>query len=289
MTDTGSSVPRRQLGRYLKQAREQAGITLEAAARDQEWSRATMYRIEGGYAAVRRADVVSMCTAYGVSAKMTEALIALAAETKAKGWWHAHGAAIPSWFELYVGLESAASRLRHFEPASVPGLLQTREYAEALLRSHPEIADEEVDRLVFVRMERQQLLRRKSPTPPQLDVLLDEAALRRQVPGMARQLRHLNEQGKTNRVSIRVVPTLARLNYALAGGSFVILDFPAVGVRTPEPTTVYCESLTGALYLDKPTEVATYDGAWKALEDSALDPGRSADLIAMIAKEIDNA
>jgi transcriptional regulator with XRE-family HTH domain len=289
MTDSGSSVPRRQLGRFLKQARETAGLSLEAAAKDQEWSRATMYRIEGGYAAVRRNDVISMCTAYGVSAEMTEALIALAAETKAKGWWHAYGDTIPGWFELYVGLEAAASRLRHYEPASVPGLLQTREYAETLLRSHPDIPDREVDRLVEIRMERQQLLRRKSPKPPRLDVLLDEAALRREVPGMVRQLHHLNEQAKAGRATVRVVPTAAHLNYALTGGQFIILDFPAVGIRTPEPTTVYSESLTGALYLDKPAEVAAYDGAWKALEDSALDPGRSADLIAMIAKEIDNA
>ncbi|MGW4466970.1 helix-turn-helix domain-containing protein [Micromonospora sp. NPDC004704] len=285
MTDTGSSVPRRQLGRYLKQAREQAGITLEAAARDQEWSRATMYRIEGGYAAVRRADVVSMCTAYGVSAKMTEALIALAAETKARGWWHAHGDAIPAWLELYVGLEAVASRLRQYQPATIPGLLQTREYAETLLRSNPEMPDPEIDRLVAVRMERQKILRRKSPPPPKLDVVLEEAALRRRAPGMKLQLAHLHEQATNGTATIRVVPAAAPLNYALTGVTFVIMDFAPVGVRSPEPTTVYSESLTGALYLDKPPEVATYDRVWEALEDLSLTPSLSADLIAMIAKE----
>jgi transcriptional regulator with XRE-family HTH domain len=288
MTDAGSSVPRRQLGRYLKQAREQAGMSLEAAAKDQEWSRATMYRIEGGYAAVRRADVVSMCTSYGVSAEMTAALVALAAETKARGWWHAYGDAIPAWFELYVGLEAAASRLRHWEPASLPGLLQTKEYAETLLRSNPSSPDGEVDRLVAVRMERQKILRRKQPPPPKLEVILDEPALRRQAPGMSQQLAHLYEQATSGAATIRVVPGAAALNYSLTGGQFIILDFPPIGIRTPEPTTVYSESLTGSLYLDKPAEVAAYSGAWTALEGLSLDPARSADLIAKIAKETGN-
>ncbi|MFK3982627.1 helix-turn-helix domain-containing protein [Micromonospora sp. NPDC050397] len=289
MVDTGSSVPRRQLGRLLRQARETAGLSLETAAKEQEWSRATMYRVEGGYNAVRKSDVISMCRLYSVSPEMTEAMIGLAVESKAKGWWHAYGDAIPGWFDLYLGLEAAASRLRHFQPTSVPGLLQTRRYAEALLGSHPGIPDHEVGRLVEVRMERQQLLQRRSPVPPQLDVFLSEDPLRRSVPGMSQQLTHLIAAGERRRVSIRVVPTTARLSYVLTSGAFIILDFPAVGVRAPEPTTVYCEALTGALYLDKPAEVAAYDAAWDALDELALDPGQSADLIAKIAKEVEDA
>ncbi|MFK3979004.1 helix-turn-helix domain-containing protein [Micromonospora sp. NPDC050397] len=286
MTDAGSSVPRRQLGRYLRQAREQAGLSLEASAKELEVSRATMYRIEGGQTAVRKADVVAMCTTYGTPPEMASVLIALAAETKAKGWWHAYGDAIPAWFELYVGLEAAASRLRHWEPASLPGLLQTKEYAESLLCSNPDTPGQEVDRLVTVRMERQQILARRSPAPPKLEVILDEIVLRRKDPAMPQQLVHLSEQIARGAAVIRVVPTrTAGINYALTGGGFVILDFPAIGIRTPEPTTVYSESLTGALYLDKPTEVAAYARAWRALEAISLDPIRSADLIAMIAKE----
>ncbi|RKR87897.1 helix-turn-helix protein [Micromonospora pisi] len=288
MTDSGSSVPRRQLGRYLKQAREQAGLSLEAAAGELEVSRATMYRIEGGQNAVRKADVLSMCTTYGLTPEMTSVLVGLATQTKAKGWWHAYGDAIPTWFELYVGLEAAASRLRHWEPASVPGLLQTREYAEHLLRSHPDIPGGEVDRLVEVRMERQHILRRKNPAPPRLDVILDEVVLRRRAPGMGRQLAHLHDQATNGTATIRVVPSAALSNYSLSGGQFIILEFPPLGLRTPEPTTVYSESLTGALYLDKPSEVRTYSGAWKVLEGLTLDADRSADLIAMISKESSN-
>ncbi|MDW5323549.1 helix-turn-helix transcriptional regulator [Plantactinospora sp. KLBMP9567] len=286
MTDVGSSIPRRQLGRFLRQAREQAGLSLEAAGADLEWSRSTMYRIEGGQAAVKARDVEAMCRLYGISGEMPEALKKLAAQTKAKGWWHAYGDTLPAWFELYVGLEAAASRLRHWEPAALPGLLQTREYAEFLLRSHPDLPPREVGRLVEVRMERQKILTRKKPEPPRLEVIVDEGVLRREAPGMARQLAHLHNQAAAEVASIRVVPRSAAPSFALTGGQFIILEFPPLGIRTPEPTTVYSESLTGALYLDKPAEVAAYAKAWRAIEEAALDPARSADLIAMIGKEI---
>src|SRR5688572_2252912 len=132
MTDSGSSVPRRQLGRFLRQAREQAQMSLEAAAAELEWSRAKMYRIEGGQTPVRKHDVIAMCSVYGARTELTEALVALAVESKSRGWWHAYGDAVPAWFELYVGLEAAASRLRQYESGLIPGLLQTRDYAAAV-------------------------------------------------------------------------------------------------------------------------------------------------------------
>lgn len=285
MTDNGSSVPRRQLGRHLRIAREQAGLSLEAAAQELEYSRTTMYRIESGSATTRKADVLLLCRAYGVPEEMTEALIGLSTQTKAKGWWHAYGDAVPAWFELYVGLEAAASRLRHWEPFTVPGLLQTREYATHLLRSQPDLPESEIARQVEVRMERQQILRRKKPAAPKLEVILDEVVLRRRTPGMAGQLTHLHSAATDGTAIVRVVPLTAPTNWALAGGNFIILDFPSTGLRTPEPTTIYSESLTGAIYLDRPTEVASYAKAWRALEALSLDSSRSADLIATIAKE----
>ncbi|MEU4552222.1 helix-turn-helix domain-containing protein [Micromonospora violae] len=286
MTHAGSSIPRRQLGRYLKRGREEAGLSLEAAGEALEWSRSTMYRIEGGGSAVKARDVTAMCSLYGMSPEMTSALIALAAETKANGWWHAYGDTLPTWFELYVGMESAASRLRHWEPDSLPGLLQTRQYAEHLLRSHPELAEREVGRLVELRMERQRILKRKKPEPARLEVIVDEGVLRRPFPGMVDQLLHLHNQVAADVATIRIVPRDTPPNYALTGGGFVMLEFPTIGIRTPEPTTVYSESLTGALYLDKPAEVAAYSVRWRALEGLSLDANRSADLLATIAKEM---
>lgn len=288
MTETGSSVPRRQLGRYLKQAREEAGIALEAAARELEWSRARMYRIEGGQTSVRSHDVVLMCQLYKTSEEIREALVSLAKESKSRGWWQAYGDAVPDWFELYVGLEAAASQLRQYEPALIPGLLQTREYAESVLRSKPGIADPQVAQAVAVRLERQQLLSRRNLRSPRLDVILDESVLRRKAPGMPEQLTHLARAVQAPGVSVRVVPLVTAPNHVSLAGGFVILDFPVRGTRPAEPTTVYSESLTGALYLDKPGEVSAYVEAWKILEALALDPHQSMELIAKIKESGDD-
>ncbi len=161
--DIGSTVPRRQLGRLLRQFRNEAGVTLDAAAEALEYSRQKIWRLECGMGSVRVLDVKAMCELYGVSPEMTEAMRGLAVETKSKGWWHAYGDAVPSWFELYVGLESAASRLRGYDESLIPGILQTKEYAHALIRLGRMMSDEEREQAVEVRIQRQALLTRRLP------------------------------------------------------------------------------------------------------------------------------
>jgi transcriptional regulator with XRE-family HTH domain len=147
--DSGSTVPRRQLGRHLRELREKSGATVQAAARALEWSTATLWRIETGQVAMRTHDVATMCRVYRASDDLTEALEALAGETKARGWWHAYGDAIPDWFELYVGLENAATRIRKYEPELIPGLVQVKSYSRAFIRiERPEMTVDEVDRAV---------------------------------------------------------------------------------------------------------------------------------------------
>lgn len=290
MSDTGSTVPRRQVGRLMRQLREQAGISLMAAAEELEFSRARMYRIENGEVPVRKHDVIAMCTIYQASERMTEVLIGLAQESKAKGWWHAYGDVVPAWFELYVGMEQAAGRLRSFAPSVIPGLLQTREYAECVFRKwigEDEIA---VDNAVAVRLERQSLLSRNRPEAPRLDVIIDEGVLRRSIPhrdGMQKQLAGLLNATSRPNVSVRVIPFAAGPHKAASSGQFTILEFPAVGTASPEPTTIYCENLTGALYLDKLTEVEAYESIWLELEATALTPDESDEFIGAILKESD--
>lgn len=284
MTDAGSTVPRRSIGRALKGLREQAGISIEAARRNLEWSKAKLYRIEAGLSPLRRLDVIAMCSIYGASTEITDALAELAAETKAKGWWHSYSDTLPDWFELYVGLEAAASRVRQYEPGLIPGLLQTATYASAIIATGPGITDEEVERRVSLRLARQDILTRRTPRPPRLEMVVEEAVLRRPLANkaaMAEQLEHLIGAN----VSLRVVPSATGPHRALVAGAFVILDFPAVGTSTPEPTTIYSESLTGALYLDKHAEVETYETAWKTLVELSLDPDASAALMKTILKE----
>ncbi|GII24149.1 helix-turn-helix domain-containing protein [Planosporangium mesophilum] len=288
MVDGGSSVPRRQLGRYLKKVREEAGVALEAAANELEWSRARMYRIEGGQTAVRSHDVVAMCALYGVSNEMTEVLVGLAKESKAKGWWHARGDAVPAHLHLYFGLEAAASRMRQYQAVLVPGLLQTQEYAEAVFRTRLGTTEEEVAQRVAVRSERQRLLARRRPKAPELRTIVDEAVLRRPIAdraAMQRQLAHLVDVSQKPGISVRVLPLEVGPHPASAAADFTILEFPRVGNRPPEPTTVYSENLTGSHYLDKPGEVAAFEEVWQALDSLALDTRESEDLIGTIIKE----
>jgi transcriptional regulator with XRE-family HTH domain len=290
MPDTGSTVPRRQVGRLMRQLREQAGISLMAAAEELEFSRARMYRIENGEVPVRKHDVIAMCGVYQAGRQMTEVLIALAQESKAKGWWHAYGDVVPDWFELYVGMEQAAGRLRAYAPNLVPGLLQCREYAEFVFEKWLGKDATGVHNAVAVRLERQSLLTRELPEPPRLEVMLDEGVLRRAIPdrlGMRKQLAHLVNVSTRPNVRVRVIPFAAGPHRAASSGQFTILDFPAVGAASPEPTTIYCESLTGALYLDKVTEVNTYESIWVDLSDVALSEDESDDLIHAVIKESD--
>ncbi|MGX7672284.1 helix-turn-helix domain-containing protein [Plantactinospora sp. DSM 117369] len=287
--DMGSTVPRRQLGRTLKQLRTEAGVTLDATADALECSRQKIWRIESGLGVVRGLDVKAMCALYDVRPDLVTALVGLASQTKAKGWWHAYGDAIPEWFELYVGLESASSRLRFFYDAMVPGMLQTREYALAVYQHQQMISQEELDRAVEVRLQRQSLLNRRLPSPPRVELIIHEAALLRIVGSretMAAQLRHLLRVDARPNVSIRVLPLAIGLHHGAVAGTFVMLNFPAGNRNTPEPPVIYCESLTGALYLDRPSELAAYETVWSGLTALALDEGQSIHMIEKIAAEV---
>ncbi|MFI2662770.1 helix-turn-helix domain-containing protein [Micromonospora carbonacea] len=287
--DMGSTVPRRRLGRALRDLRTEAGITLDAAAEALECSRQKVWRIESGLGAARSIDVRAMCELYRAKNELTRALVALAGETKAKGWWHAYGDAIPDWFELYVGLESAASHIRRYDEALIPGLFQTRGYALAVYQHRAEVTEDERERLVQVRLQRQSLLTRRLPVAPRLEVVISEGALLRIVgdrPTMAEQLRHLLDVGERDRVSIRVLPLSAGLHRGVEAGTFVMLEFPLGNRATPDPPVVYSESWTGALYLDRPDEFAAYEKVWASLDQLALDKGQSRQLINKIIGEV---
>jgi len=290
-TTTGSTVPRRQLGRHLRDLRNRARLTVRTAADKLEWSEAKMWRIETGQTSLRSHDVETMCRIYGAPPDLAEALMALAKETKARGWWHAYGDVIPEWLDVYIGLEEAASRLCVYEADMVPGLLQTTDYARTLIRAdNAAVADEEIERRVHVRIARQALLTRVT-APVRYEVVLNEAILRRPVGGpavMASQLRRLAEIGELPTVSIRVAPFRSGLHHGVMSGSFVILWFPVNGDgKELEPPTVYVEGFTGSLYLDKPREIERFGAAFDSIWGSALDEAASAELILRAARELE--
>ncbi|MFD7121889.1 helix-turn-helix domain-containing protein [Streptomyces sp. NPDC059922] len=284
---TGSTVPRRQLGRNLKELRNRARLTVRAAATKLEWSEAKMWRIETGQTPLRSLDVQGMCLVYGAPPDLTEALMGLAKETKARGWWHAYGDLIPEGFDVYVGLEEAAETLALYESDIIPGLLQTEGYAREVIRTHIRGIDEaDLDGRVSLRIERQSLLTRATD-PPVLRVALSEAVLRRPVGGrdvMAQQLAHLVYVAELPNVSIRVAPFAAGMHSGVVTGPFIVLRFPVNGdgVAT-EPPTVYADGYTGGLYLDKEREVQQYDAAFNGIWAASLDEQASRRLISEVA------
>jgi transcriptional regulator with XRE-family HTH domain len=287
---TGSTVPRRQLGRYLRELRSGQRITVKTAAEKLEWSEAKIWRIETGQTSLRSLDVEAMCRIYAAPPDLTEALMGLAKETKAKGWWHAYGDVIPEGFDVYIGLEEATSLLSMYQSELVPGLLQTEDYARTVIKAgKPDEDDEQIDRLVHVRIARQALIRR--PTAPlELRAALNEAVIRRPVGGsaiMAAQLDRLAETAEMPNVSVRVVPFRAGLHHGVMSGPFYILRFPLNGDgQESEPATVYVNGFTGDLYLDKTREVERFADAFEHIWGAALDEHASRDLIHRSAEEL---
>lgn len=289
---TGSTVPRRQLGRYLRDLRNQAGLLVKDAARGLEWSEAKMWRIETGQTSLRSLDVEAMCRLYGAAPDITSALMSLAKETKARGWWAAYGDAVPEWFDLYVGLEAAASRLFLYEQELVPGLFQTEDYARTLIRAdHPDEDEAETERRVRLRMARQSVVRRMID-PPALQVTLNESVLRWPVGGadiMAAQLDRLATASELPNISLRVVPFAVGFHPGIVSGSFNIIRFPLNGNgEESEPPTVYADLFTGALYLDKPGEIERYSQAYSSIWERALNEESSRDLILQAAEGLRN-
>lgn len=288
---TGSTVPRRQLGRYLRDLRNKARLTVKAAAGALEWSEAKIWRIETGQTSLRSLDVQAMCKVYGAPLDLTDALMALAKETKARGWWMSYGDVIPEGFDLYIGLEEAAAQLDGYFAELVPGLLQTEDYARTLIQTDNAGVDEaEIERRVQVRLARQSLLTRATH-PPQLHYVLNEAILRRPVGGkavMAEQLRRLVEVAKLPNVSLRVMPYSVGLHYGIMSGPFIKLEFPLDGTGQPfEPPTIYADGFTGALFLEKPHEIERYTMAFDSMWNSALSEVDSMTCIAAAAEEME--
>ncbi|MEU0933979.1 MULTISPECIES: helix-turn-helix transcriptional regulator [unclassified Embleya] len=280
---SGSTVRRILLGSQLRRLREAKGITREEAGYEIRASESKISRMELGRVSFKERDVADLLTMYGVGDETERAaLLGLAAEANAQGWWHNYNDILPSWFQVYVGLEEAASVIRTYEVQFVPGLLQTPDYARAVvIAGQPSASAAEVDRRVGLRMQRQSILYRDKP--PRLWVVLDEAALRRPIGGrdvMRDQVRHLIEMAALPNVTIQIMPFRFGA-HAAEGGPFLLLRFP----ESDLPDVVYLEQLTSALYLDKRDEVDAYTEVMDRLSVDGMPPDKSVDLLQRILKE----
>jgi transcriptional regulator with XRE-family HTH domain len=276
------TVRRKRLGIELRRLREQAGFTCEDVGRQLECSGTRISRIETGRINVRPGDVREMLEIYGVTGTEADSLVQLAREARRKGWWHTYGRVLPTWFEAFVGLESEAVRLRDFQPLVMPGLLQTEEYARAVLRAAPNAGStEDIERQVALRMDRQAIL--AQPTPPDLWVVLSESVLRADIGGppvMRAQLRRLLEVAERPNVTLQVLP-FSNGAHVDPISPFTILEFP----EAADPTVVYLEHLTGCLFLETLDEIRRYTVVFDHLRAEALGISQSADLIAEMAAD----
>ncbi len=273
----GPTALRIMLGAQLRRLREARRITLEEAGYVIRASGSKMSRLETGRVGFKSRDIADLLTLYGVTdVQEREALLELARQASAMGWWHDYADVMPTWFEPYVGLEEAASSIRCYEMQCIPDLLQTADYARAIaMLGHPARSADEIERRVSLRVARQAVITRASPA--HLWMVLDEAALRRPVGGpeiMRSQLRHLMDMAHRPNVSLQVAP-LTAAGHAAAGGAFTVLRFSEPDL----PDVVYLEQLTSALYLDKRDTVDHYMAVLERLCVEALPADGSLKMI----------
>ncbi|MEU4157352.1 helix-turn-helix transcriptional regulator [Actinoplanes sp. NPDC026670] len=289
-TSVGSTIPRRTLGIALRRAREDAQVTMTDAAEVIGQTVQSLRRIEHGAVSTPKGKVTLLCRYYGVPETTRTVLEQLAGETRSKGWWHSYGDVVPAWFELYVALEQTADRIRTFEPWLMPGLLQDIGYMEAaILAVEPGLGPEQVAARVKVRRSRQRQLSRAFPPPPRFEAIIAESVLLAELPAgvMRAQIWRLLQATELPNVSLRVIPLSAGLHRASVSGAFGLLDFPAENGNRP-PSTVYSESQTGAIYLDKPSEIDVYMDVWAAMERAALTESQSVESMSQRLKELND-
>ena len=270
----------RRLRRELRRLRERAGLTAESVAAQLGWHRSKMIRVELGHSRVTQHNVRDLLAIYQASEEEQETLATLSRQARLKGWWNAYGDVLP---DDYVGFEAEADSISTFESLYVPGLLQTEEYARAIIRAGRTTADpDEIDRRIAARSARKALLSRD--VPPKLWIVLDEAVIRRVVGGptvMRAQVTRLIEACANPSIEIQVLPFAAGAHAAM-GGPFTILDYADPVL---DPTIVYVDNDATTVLLEEEEQVARHRLMFDHLRAKALDPDESGDFLARVADD----
>lgn len=279
-SNVNPTVRRRRLGQELRRLRELKGMTAEEVAERLLVSQSKISRLENGRRSISQRDVRDLCGVYEVEDhRIVDSLMQMAKDSRQQGWWHAFGD-IP--YSVYIGLETDAASLRVYEPQVIPGLLQTRAYAEALINGAlPESTVSDVEKRVGVRLRRQDRIT-GDEDPLRLWAVVDEAALRRVVGSrqlMREQLEHLVEQSKLPHVTVQVLPFEMGAHPGITG-HYAILEFPDAS----DSSVVYIEGVTSDLYLEKANDVQRYSVMYEHLRAQAHNVDQTRDFIADIAK-----
>ncbi|MFJ5777662.1 helix-turn-helix domain-containing protein [Streptomyces sp. NPDC093094] len=280
-SNVNPTVRRRRLGQELRRLRELKGMTAEEVAERLLVSQSKISRLENGRRSISQRDVRDLCGVYEVEdQRVVDSLMQMAKDSRQQGWWHAFGD-VP--YSVYIGLETDAASLRVYDPQVVPGLLQTRSYAEALIAGAlPEAAPADIERRVQVRMRRQERISAVE-NPLRLWAVIDEAVLRREVGNrqvMIEQLEHLLEMVQLPHVTVQVIPFSMGAHPGVSG-QYAVLEFPDAA----DSTVVYIEGVTSDLYLEKAQDVSKYSVMYEHLRAQALNVEQTREFIAKAAKD----
>ncbi|TDW15164.1 helix-turn-helix domain-containing protein [Kribbella kalugense] len=284
---SGPTALRIMLGVHLRRLREEAEISRTDAGWAIRGSESKISRLELGRVGFKVRDVEDLLTLYKVDdGDERERLLTLAREANNPGWWQRYDDLTPAWFQSYLGLEMAADLIRTFELQFVPGLLQTPEYARAVLkfgRQDLPLPRAEEDRLVALRQSRQDVLTRQRPA--RLWAVVDEAVLRRPIGSPAilkAQLEYLIEASRRHNVTLQIIP-FAKGGYISTGGAFTLLRYNDSDL----PDIVYIEHLTSAIYLDKREELDTYVVTMDAVSITAAQPRETENILRQAIARLD--
>ncbi|WP_328683040.1 helix-turn-helix domain-containing protein [Streptomyces sp. NBC_00343] len=271
---------RRRLSIELKKLRETNAFTCAQVGQALDWSGSKVNRMETGSGRVQPSDIDALCRFYDTTDELREFLKSLAREAKIRGWWQVHGAGVPEWFNIYIGLEQDASTFRQYQCEVIPGLMQTEAYTCELHRTGAHMSAEDIDRAVRVRMERQAMLSRADA--PDAWFVVNEGSLRNVIGSralMREQLERVLESAELPSVTLQILPFDSGTYPAT--GTFTMLGFPA----PEDPDLVYRDGITDAVYLEGEHHVREYTKAFDGLRAAALSPQRSVQLIKSVLKE----
>lgn len=267
----------RRLAAELRSLRASSGLTREAILERTGVNAATLYRIEHARVRPQTRTLRTLLDLYGVDRERQDELVGLLREARQRGWLHAYQSELPEHYTTYIGFEGEADTVWNYESLFVPGLLQTEDYARAVIRGgFPHATRDEVEQRVDVRMERQAVLR--TDTPLKLWSIIDEAALWRQVGGQAvmqAQLRYLMEAPELPQVTFQVIPFDVGAHVGMPG-SFVLMQFDEASI----PDVVYIDSMAGELFLEEESDLRRYRLLFEHLRAIAASPDASRSLVA---------
>jgi transcriptional regulator with XRE-family HTH domain len=279
-TRPGPTVQRRRLGVELRRLREAAGKTIGQVAQVLECSDSKVSRIENGQVSASPRDVRDMLELYGVEQKRREELVEFARTARKKGWWEAYSDTL---LVPLVGLEVAADRILAYESRAIYGILQTRDYANALIRAvQPDLSEEQVERRVELRMARQEVLDRDDA--PTFQLVLEECALRRPVGGssvLREQLHRLQVLASMPSLTLQILPLEVGAHAAM-DGAFIVYQFS----ETADPDVVYFEHAIADMYVEAPEQVGPYIAAFHRIQAEALSPEDSSHFLTGLLGEL---